>query len=138
MFDIFECLCINYYENLYKKNSSIPLDIQTKIEKYNKNIVHIKYLLGFQAYIIRICEYLDYSTHDSYRMKFEKLKCYNFSEYKELDLYFCETFYESYTHKDFIDKFYKKIYNKHNMIHNLIIAYEKENKLIYQKINNYL
>ncbi len=128
MLNIFQCLTINY----------IPLDIQNKIQKYYENIAHIRYLLELEAYIIRICEYIDYSINDSYRMKVEKIKCYDFSEYKELDLYFRETFYESYTNKEFIDNFYKKIYNKHVMIHHLVIAYEKENKLIYPKINNYL
>lgn len=128
MLNIFQCLTLNY----------IPLDIQNKIQKYYENIANIKYLLELEAYIIRICEYIDYSTHDTYRMKVEKLKCYDFSEYPELKNYFNDALYESYTNKQFVDNFYKKIYNKHIMIHNLVIAYENENKLIYPKINNYL
>lgn len=128
MLNIFQCLTLNY----------IPLDIQNKIQKYYENIAHIRYLLELEAYIIRICEYIDYSIHDSYREKVEKLKRYDFSEYPELKNYFNDSLYESYTNKEFVDNFYKKIYNKHVMIHNLVIAYEKENKLIYPKINNYL
>lgn len=125
---MFQCIRINY----------IPLDIQNKIQKYYENIDQIRYLLDLDAYIIRICEYIDYSTNDSYKIKVERLKMYDFSEYKELDTYFKESLYESYTNKEFVDNFYKKIYNKHMMIHNLVIAYEKENKLIYPNINNYL
>ncbi len=125
---MFQCLLFNY----------IPLDIQNKIQKYYENIAHIRSLLIYDAYIIRICEYIDYSTYDSYREKVEKLKSYDFSEYLELDAYFRETYYESNTNKEFVEKFYNKIYNKHIMLHNLVIAYENENKKIYPKINNYL
>ncbi len=128
MLKMFQCLAINY----------IPLDIQNKIQKYYENIAHIRYLLEYQSYIIRICEYIDYSINDSYKTKVEKLKSYDFSEYTELKNYYRDSLYESYTNKEFITNFYKKIYNKHLMLHNLIIAYENENKLIYPKINNYL
>lgn len=136
--NIFQCLSINYFTLMYKANRYIPLDIHRKIKKYYENIAYIKYLLELKSYIIRICEYIDYSIYDSYKTKVEKLKCYDFSEYKELKLYFQETFYESFTSKEFVNNFYKKIYNKHIMIHNIVIAYEKENKLIYPKIRNYM
>ena len=125
---MFQCLTVNY----------IPLDIQNKIQKYYENVSNIRYLLDLESYIIRICEYIDYSTYDSYKMKVEKLKSYDFSEYPELKNYYRDTFYESYTNKEFIDIFYKKIYNKHLALYNLVSAYEKENKLIYPKICNYI
>ncbi len=128
MLKMFQCLSINY----------IPLDVQNKIKKYYENITHIRYLLEYQSYIIRICEYIDYSTNISYGDKIEKIKSYDFSEYPELNSYFYESFYQSCTNKEFIENFYKKIYNKQVMIHHLIIAYENENKRIYPKISNYL
>ncbi len=128
MLKMFQCLSINY----------IPLDVQNKIKKYYENITHIRYLLEYQSYIIRICEYIDYSTNISYGDKIEKIKSYDFSEYHELSSYFYESFYQSCTNKEFIENFYKKIYNKQVMIHHLIIAYENENKRIYPKISNYL
>lgn len=125
---MFQCLSINY----------IPLDVQNKIKKYYENITHIRYLLEYQSYIIRICEYIDYSTNISYGDKIEKIKSYDFSEYPELNSYFYESFYQSCTNKEFIENFYKKIYNKQVMLHHLIIAYENENKRVYPKISNYL
>ncbi len=125
---MFQCLSMNY----------IPLDVQNKIKKYYENITHIRYLLEYQSYIIRICEYIDYSTNISYGDKIEKIKSYDFSEYPELNSYFYESFYQSCTNKEFIENFYKKIYNKQVMIHHLIIAYENENKRVYPKISNYL
>ncbi len=128
MLKMFQCLSINY----------IPLDVQNKIKKYYENITHIRYLLEYQSYIIRICEYIDYSTNISYGDKIEKIKSYDFSEYPELNSYFYESFYQSCTNKEFIENFYKKIYNKQVMLHHLIIAYENENKRVYPKISNYL
>ncbi len=128
MLKMFQCLSMNY----------IPLDVQNKIKKYYENITHIRYLLEYQSYIIRICEYIDYSTNISYGDKIEKIKSYDFSEYPELNSYFYESFYQSCTNKEFIENFYKKIYNKQVMLHHLIIAYENENKRVYPKISNYL
>ncbi len=128
MLKIFQCFTFHY----------IPLDIQNKIKKYYENIAYIKYALEYQNCIMKICEYIDYSTNDSYKTKVEKLKSYDFFEYRELKNYYRDSLYESYTNKEFINNFYKKIYNKHRMLHNLVIAYEKENKLIYPKIHNYL
>jgi hypothetical protein len=125
---MFQCLSFNY----------IPLDVQNKIKKYYENISFIRYALEYEAYIIRICEFIDYSTNLSYSDKIDKIKSYDFSEYYELNSYLYESYYESYSNKQLVENFYKKIYNKHLMLHNLVIAYERENKLIYPKICNYI
>ncbi len=128
---MFQCLSLPRF-------NYISLDIQNKIKKYYENIAHIRRGLEYASYIIRICEFIDYSTNLSYKAKVEKLKSYDFSDYPELLLYYRETYYESNNNKEFIENFYKKIYNKHLMLQHLIVAYENENKRIYPKINNYL
>jgi len=128
---MFQCLSLQWL-------NYIPVDIQNKINKYYQNIAQIRYSLECQRYIIEICEYIDYSTTDTYSDKIDKLKSYDFSEYTELNSYFYESFYQSYSNKDFIENFYKKLYNKHMMLQHVIIAYENENKRIYSKICNYL
>ncbi len=128
MLKMFQCLSFNY----------IPLDVQNKIKKYYENISFIRHALEYEAYIIRICEFIDYSTNLSYSDKIDKIKSYDFSEYYELNSYLYESYYESYSNKQLVENFYKKIYNKHLMLRNLVIAYERENKLIYPKICNYL
>ncbi len=128
---MFQCLSLPKFDY-------VPIDIQNKINKYYENISYIRYSLEYEAYIIRICEFIDYSTNLSYQEKVEKLKEYDLSEYEELDSYFRESYYESYSNKEFVNNFYKKIYNKHLMLHNLVLAYERENKLIYPKISNYI
>jgi hypothetical protein len=128
---MFQCLSLPKFDY-------VPIDIQNKIKKYYQNISYIKYALKYQSYIISICEYIEYSTNISNSDKIEKLKSYDFSEYMELSTYFYESYYQSNSNKDFIENFYKKIYNKHIMLQHLIIAYERENKIIYPKISNYL
>ncbi len=92
----------------------------------------IQYYLEYNSFIIDICEYIDYSSNISYKDKLKHIENYDFSEFNELELFLCDAKMESYGEnknksKNIVKNFYRKIYNKHILLNNLITSCEKRN-----------